>query len=474
MGAGDSAGGGEGGGCGELPILHVDMDAFYVEVERKRDASLIGRPVIVGGAGRRGVVASASYEARAAGVRSAMATAQARRLCPEAVVISSDFSSYIEASEAIAGIFESVTPNVEPIALDEAFLDMSGAHRLFGTSPEIAWHLRRAIRSEVGLNCSVGVASTKTLAKLASVAAKPVVGRDGPQPGLGVCVVEVARQLEFLWAHPVEALWGVGPVTLGRLHDIDVYTVGDLAQVPLERLVATVGAAHGAHLSELARGIDDRSVQPGGIPKSVSHEETFEFDVSDRSVLRSEIMRLSDAVAARLRAGGLAGRTVTVKVKHPDFSLRTRSATLNAPVQTPRLLAQTAQQLLAALDVSGGIRLLGVGVSNLESSAERDADAHSLSPLTDDAKTPVDLKPESDQPLQMQLALEVPSERDPTSAASGVHDPSAPNSAETEAEADRKLAEALDSIRGRFGRAVIAHGTAALQEGSPGERRWGR
>ena len=490
VGAGDSAGGGEGGGCGELPILHVDMDAFYVEVERKRDASLIGRPVIVGGAGRRGVVASASYEARASGVRSAMATAQARRLCPEAVVISSDFSSYIEASEAIADIFESVTPNVEPIALDEAFLDVSGAHRLFGTSPEIAWHLRRTVRSEVGLVCSVGVASTKTLAKLASVAAKPVVGDDGPQPGLGVCVVEAARQLEFLWAHPVEALWGVGPVTLGRLHDIDVFAVGDLAQVPLDRLVATVGAAHGAHLSELARGIDDRSVQPGGIPKSVSHEETFEFDVSDRSVLRSEIMRLSDAVAARLRAGGLAGRTVTVKVKHPDFSLRTRSATLDAPVQTPRLLAQTAQQLLAALDVSSGIRLLGVGVSNLAPSAgpaggpsagpnaspgtAPNAGEHSPLALVGEAAARGAPPAASAPPLQMQLALEVPGERDSTSGASSPHDPSASGSTDADAEADRKLAEALDSIRGRFGRTVIAHGAAALQEGSPGERRWGR
>ena len=237
-------------------------------------------------------------------------------------------------------------------------------------------------------------------------------------------------------------------------------------------------------------------MQPGGIPKSVSHEETFEFDVSDRSVLRSEIMRLSDAVAARLRAGGLAGRTVTVKVKHPDFSLRTRSATLNAPVQTPRLLAQTAQQLLAALDVSGGIRLLGVGVSNLTPSTRSagrssaglgagpdaspghapGAGEHSLLAPVGDAAAHVTPPAASAPPLQMQLALDMPSEPDPASGASSHRDPNAPDGThvDAEAEADRKLAEALDSIRGRFGRTVIAHGAAALQEGSPGERRWGR
>ena len=463
MGTTDDSGDTARTGGDDLPILHVDMDAFYVEVERKRDPSLIGQPVIVGGAGRRGVVASASYEVRASGVRSAMPTAQARRLCPEAVVISSDFSSYIEASERIADVFESVTPVVEPISLDEAFLDVSGAHRLFGTSPQIAWHLRGAIRDAVGLDCSVGVASTKTLAKLASVAAKPVVGPDGPQPGLGVCVVPVAEQIDFLWAHPVQALWGVGPATLKRLGAIGVASVGDLAQVPLPRLVDHVGAAHGAHLSSLARGIDDRPVQPGGVAKSIGHEETFEFDVSDPAVIRSEVVRLSDAVASRLRANGLAGRTVTVKVRRPDFALRTRSTTLAAPVQTPRTLAQTAQRLVSKLELADGIRLLGLSVSNLTPTSR---------PL--DAGTPGSGLPgqaivSAAATGQMELALGTPS----SGGASLPADPTDHSDA-SDLEADRKLAEALDRIRDRFGRTVIAHGAAALREAAPGERRWGR
>ncbi len=462
---GTTSGSGDAAGVGsdDLPILHVDMDAFYVEVERKRDPGLIGRPVIVGGAGRRGVVASASYEARASGVRSAMPTAQARRLCPEVVVISSDFSSYIEASETIADVFESVTPVVEPISLDEAFLDVSGAHRLFGTSSQIAWYLRGAIHEATGLECSVGVASTKTLAKLASEAAKPVAGPDGPQRGLGVRVVPVAEQVEFLWAHPVQALWGVGPATLRRLDALGVVTVGDLAQVPVQRLVTHMGPAHGAHLSELARGIDDRLVQPGGVAKSIGHEETFEFDVADAEVIRSETMRLADAVASRLRANGLAGRTVTVKVRHPDFSLRTRSITLNAPVNTPRTMAQTAHRLVTKLDLSGGIRLLGLSVSNLAPTSEQ-VDA-------EEARggrhgRPVD--PDT-RPAQLELALR------PAAPQSGAStDVRTGDDEEFEAEADRKLAAALDRIRGRFGRTVIAHGAAALREGAPGERRWGR
>lgn len=439
------------------------MDAFYVEVERRRDPGLIGRPVIVGGAGRRGVVASASYEARAFGVRSAMPTAQARRLCPAAVVISSDFSSYIEASESIADVFESVTPNVEPISLDEAFLDVSGARRLFGTAPQIAWHLRRAIRDETGLDCSVGVASTKTLAKLASEAAKPVAGPDGPQPGLGVRVVPVSEELDFLWAHPVGALWGVGPATLKQLGAIGVSSVGDLAHVPLQRLADLIGAARGAHLAGLARGIDDRPVQPGGVAKSIGHEETFEFDVSDPAVIRSEIVRLADAVASRLRANELAGRTVTVKVRRPDFALHTRSATLASPVQTPRLLARAAQRLAAKLDPADGIRLLGLAVSNLTpASAPLDADVGHGDPLGQPAEP-------ADGPRQMELALGSAALNSDASAAEGADDDET-----LAAEADRKLAEALDRIRDRFGRTVITHGAAALRESAPGERRWGR
>ncbi|WP_420626606.1 DNA polymerase IV [Candidatus Poriferisodalis sp.] len=444
----------------ELPILHVDMDAFYVEVERKRDPALNRRPVIVGGSGRRGVVASASYEARALGVHAAMPTSQARRLCPTAVVVTSDFSGYIEASSAIAEVFESVTPHVEPIALDEAFLDVSGAHRLFGTSPEIAWFVRDAVRESVGLDCSVGVASNKTLAKLASVAAKPTVRSTGPEPGLGVRVVGVAEQLDFLWAHRVEALWGVGPVTLRRLNEIDVFTVGDLADKPEEQLVAAVGAAHGAHLAALAQGIDDRPVHPGGIPRSVSHEETFETDLDDPDLIRGETVRLADAVASRLRANGLSGRTVTIKIRHPDFAMRTRAHTLPEPFQTGRTLAHVAHRLVGTLDTSRGIRLLGVAVSNLSETVSAVSVAG--------AGLRGENRAESPEPFQLAFDLGLPPDGESGPGGDAHHGPTG------DSELDRKLAEALDAIRSRFGRAVIAHGSAALRDGVPGERRWGR
>ena len=443
----------------ELSILHVDMDAFYVEVERQRDPSLVGRPVIVGGSGRRGVVASASYEARARGVRSAMPTAQARRLCPSAVVVTSDFSGYVEASAAIAEIFESVTPHVEPIALDEAFLDVSGAHRLFGTSPEIAWHIRGVIRDIVGLDCSVGVASTKTLAKLASVAAKPIVSPHGPRPGRGVRVVEVAEQFAFLWGHRVEALWGVGPVTLQRLRAIGVVTVGDLATVRVDTLVAAVGAAHGAHLAALARGRDDRPVHRGGTPKSIGHEETFEFDIAGSQRIRSETVRLADAVASRLRAAGLWGRTVTVKVRYPDFSLRTRAQTLSEPFQTSRTLAAVAHRLVERLDLSAGVRLLGVSVSGLDDVAATDGRPSGSSASGADS-------PASET---LQLALDL----GPQSSVAAGQKPDTARGPTGDTELDRQIADALDAIRARFGRASIAQGAGTIRDAAPGERRWG-
>lgn len=463
-----------------LSILHVDMDAFYVEVERRRDPSLVGRAVIVGGSGRRGVVASASYEARASGVRSAMPTARARRLCPDAVVVTSDFSSYIEASEAIAGVFESVTPHVEPIALDEAFLDVSGAHRLFGTSAEIAWHIRGEVSAATGLDCSVGVASTKTLAKLASVAAKPVVAPSGPQPGLGVRVVEVADQMAFLWGHRVEALWGVGPVTLERLNAIGVASVGDLARVPVDILASAVGSAHGTHLAALARGLDDRPVRPGGTPKSIGHEETFETDVFDTARIHSEIVRLADAVSARLRAAGLAGRTVTLKIRYPDFSLRTRAHTLAEPIRTARVLATVAQRLTGRIDLAQGVRLLGVSVSNLaETPSARETVTHSANEThrTEslhgaESMSSTSVGTAGTPPTQLALDLQ-------SAPGAVAHAQSHPGldlaiGPTGDSSVDQQLAEALDAIRARFGRASIAHGAAAMHPSAPGERRWGR
>ncbi|MEC7874731.1 MAG: DNA polymerase IV [Actinomycetota bacterium] len=350
---------------GDLPILHIDMDAFYVEVERQADPSLVGKPVIVGGDSDRGVVASASYEARSKGVRSAMSSVLAKKLCPDAVFVGSNFARYREVSDQVRDIYYSVTPLIEPIALDEAFLDISGAHKLFGSSETIAWQLRNDIYVGVGLDCSVGVARSKLLAKLASVAAKPIASRLGVQPGKGVFVVSPEDETTFLQAHPVEALWGVGSVTYARLKALGISTVGELAAVPEEALVEALGAAHGSHLSELSRGIDDRRVYPERKNKSISHEETFATDVFDRGRLVSEIVRLSDAVSTRVRRKGLAGRTVHLKIRRPDLRYLTRSMTLGEAVDTLQAISDTAIEMLDQLDLVEGVRLLGVGLSRL-------------------------------------------------------------------------------------------------------------
>ena len=355
----------------DLPILHVDMDAFYVEVERQSNPSLIGKPVVVGGDSQRGVVASASYEARAMGVKSAMSSVVARRLCPNAVFVKSNFSRYREISRRVHQIFHAVTPEIEPIALDEAFLDVGGAHKLFGSSEEIAWQLRNDIYESVGLDCSVGVASSKLLAKLASVAAKPQITSRGIQPGAGVCVVERENQRNFLEAHPVEALWGVGVVTLQKLRSMGISTVRDLAAVPEPVLVEALGASHGAHLCKLSRGIDVRRVDSERQRKSISHEETFATDIYDRKVLESEIVRLSDAVSSRARTQGTAGRTIQLKIRRPDMSFVTRSVTVDEPVDTLPEIAERATELLAQLDVGQGVRLLGVGLSRLDTTGPR-------------------------------------------------------------------------------------------------------
>ncbi len=349
----------------ELSILHVDMDAFYVEVERQDNPSLIGQPVIVGGDSERGVVASASYEARARGIRSAMSSVVAKNLCPEAVFVPSNFPRYREISRQVQQILYAVTPLLEPIALDEAFLDVSGAHRLFGGSEEIAWQIRNDVYEGVGLDCSVGVASSKLLAKLASVAAKPKAGPEGVKPGAGVFVVHPDVATDFLEAHPVEALWGVGRATLQKLKALGISSVGDLASTPRDLLVEELGTSHGNHLSKLSQGIDVREVDSERERKSISHEETFASDIYERAALITEIVRLSDAVSTRAREQGLAGRTVHLKVRRPDMSYVTRSVTLEEAVDTLPEIAGKATELLAELDMEQGVRLLGVGLSRL-------------------------------------------------------------------------------------------------------------
>ena len=242
---------------------------------------------------------------------------------------------------------------------------------MFGSSEEIAWQLRNDIYESVGLDCSVGVASSKLLAKLASVAAKPQITSRGIEPGAGVCVVERENQRNFLEAHPVEALWGVGVVTLQKLRSMGISTVRDLAAVPEAVLVEALGASHGAHLCKLSRGIDVRRVDSERQRKSISHEETFATDIYDRKVLESEIVRLSDAVSSRARTQGTAGRTIQLKVRRPDMSFVTRSVTVDEPVDTLPEIAERATELLAQLDVGQGVRLLGVGLSRLDATGPR-------------------------------------------------------------------------------------------------------
>ena len=355
----------------DLAILHVDLDAFYAAVEVLENPELAGRAVIVGGTGNRGVVAAASYEARAYGVHSAMPSLRARRLCPHAVFLPGRFDLYAEYSRRFHDVLTSFTPVVEGIALDEAFLDVSSVRRLAGPAPEIAAGIRRRVREELGLWASVGVGSTKLVAKLASEAAKPKASLAGPVPGEGLKVVTPEEEIAFLHAHPVGALWGVGPATRGRLERFGVRTAGDLAALPVHTLVDALGQAWGRSLHDLAHNRDARAVEPDRAPKSVGHEETYGRDHHDHEPLRREVIRLADAVASRLRRQGLAGRTVTVKVRFADFRTITRSHTEPEALDTGAALATVGLALLDAVDVSPGVRLLGFSVSNLAAATGR-------------------------------------------------------------------------------------------------------
>jgi DNA polymerase-4 len=352
-------------------ILHVDMDAFFVSVELLRRPELRGRPVVVGGTGARGVVAAASYEARAYGVFSAMPSTQARKLCPQAVFLPGDHTRYGEVSGRVMDIFRATTPLVEPVSLDEAFLDVTGARRLLGDGAAIARSLRRQVDEQEGLTCSVGVAATKMVAKLASEAAKPRATPTGPEPGEGVRVVEPGAEVAFLRPLPARALWGVGPATLAKLDRLGVRTVGDIAELPEAALVGALGQANGRHLWLLARGIDPRAVEPDQKLRSIGHEETFAHDHHDATTLGREAVRMADAVAWRLRKAGMVARTVSIKVRFGDFRTITRSTTLPAPVDDGPVVAQKALSLLGAVDPAPGVRLLGVTVSGLLEGAGR-------------------------------------------------------------------------------------------------------
>jgi DNA polymerase-4 len=342
-------------------VLHVDMDAFFASVEVRRNPALAGRPVIVGGAGGRGVVTSATYEARAFGVHSAMPTARALRLCPDAVVVPGDMALYSEVSRGVMAVFRSITPLVEPLSVDEAFLDVSGAGRRLGDAQAVAELVKARVFDEQGITCSVGVAPTKFVAKLASTRSKPD----------GLLVVRPHEVVAFLHPLPVGALWGVGPRTEGLLHAAGLRTVGQLAHASPELLQQAVGPGSGAHLRELSWGRDPRHVVPDERERSTGAEETFGRDVDDPRVIHRELLHLSERVAGRLRGAGHQARTVTLKVRFSDFTTITRSRTLPAPSDVGQVLYDTARELFDALALDRvAVRLVGVR-------AERLADAGS-------------------------------------------------------------------------------------------------
>jgi DNA polymerase IV len=339
----------------ETPILHVDMDAFYASVEVLKDPSLRGRPVIVGGQGGRGVVTSASYEARAFGVSSAMPTIRARRLCPHGVFVPNDFSTYQEYADRIRDVFVSFTPVVESISLDEAFLDVSGSVRLFGDPVTIARRIKQAIVS-LGLSCTVGVAANKFVAKVASATAKPD----------GLLLVPSGSERDFLHPLPVTALWGVGEQTGEVLRRLGLRTVGDLAGISRRTLERAVGDGLGAHLHDLAAGVDERAVTPHEPAKSVGSEETFARDLDSTDEILREFLRLSDRTATRLRTKGLCGRTVTIKVRFSNFQTVTRSRTQENELDTAPEIYGAARDLYLRLNPDRPrIRLLGVSMSGL-------------------------------------------------------------------------------------------------------------
>lgn len=344
---------GEDRGC---TVLHVDMDAFYAGVSLLARPELRGQPVVVGGGGTRAVVLSATYEARAFGVHSAMPMMRARRLCPQAVVLAPDHAAYARVSAGVMAVFRSITPLVEPISLDEAFLDVRGAARRLGGPAQIGEWIRATVEDEQGVTCSVGVASTKFVAKLASARCKPD----------GLLVVPAQEVVAFLHPLPVGALWGVGAKTEDVLRQLGLHTVADLAHTPVATLVRALGPAVGAHLSALAWGRDERSVVPSEPDKSIGAENTFPHDVDDPAIVARELLRLAEQTAARLRATGQCGRTVSIKVRFADFTTITRSRTLVEGTDVGRVVYDTAMSLYAALGLQRArIRLVGVRVEGI-------------------------------------------------------------------------------------------------------------
>ncbi|MFD8026194.1 DNA polymerase IV [Streptomyces lavendulae] len=351
-------------------ILHLDMDAFYASVEQASKPSLRGKAVIVGGLGPRGVVATASYEARRFGVHSAMPTAQARRLCPNGAYLIPRFSLYREVSDLVMGLLRELSPLVEPLSLDEAFVDLEAGGTAFDSASARATgeRLRADIAAATGLSGSVGLAGSKMLAKVASEEAKPA----------GLLLIEPGTERELLAPMSVRTLPGVGPATGEHLRRAGITTVGELAEAGEDELVRMVGKAHGVGLYRMALGLDDRPVVAERDAKSVSVEDTFDVDLHDRVRIRFEVQRLADRCVGRLRASGHSGRTIVLKVRRYDFSTLTRSETLRGPTDDPSVVREAAARLLEGVDTTGGVRLLGVGVTGLADYTQEDLFAQVL------------------------------------------------------------------------------------------------
>ncbi|MDI3388132.1 DNA polymerase IV [Streptomyces sp. B-S-A8] len=345
-------------------ILHLDMDAFYASAEQAAKPSLRGKAVIVGGLGPRGVVATASYEARRFGVHSAMPMGQARRLAPNAAYLVPRFGLYRDVSEQVMELLRGLSPLVEPLSLDEAFVDLEagGVASDAVSARAVGERLRTDIRAVTGLTGSVGLAASKMLAKIASEEAKP--------DGLRLIVPGTEREL--IGPMPVRTLPGVGPVTGDHLRRAGITTVAEIAEAGQDELVRLLGKAHGVHLYEMALARDDRPVVAERDTKSVSVEDTFDVDIHDRVRVRLEVDRLAERCVQRLRAAGHSGRTVVLKVRRYDFSTLTRSETLRGPTDDPGVVREAAARLLDAVDTTGGVRLLGVGVSGLADFTQED------------------------------------------------------------------------------------------------------
>ncbi|MGE0547262.1 MAG: DNA polymerase IV [Kofleriaceae bacterium] len=342
-------------------LLHVDLDAFYAAVEQRDEPSLRGKPVLVGGSARRGVVASCSYEARTFGIHSAMPMAEALRRCPKAIVVRHRMERYADASRSFFGILGSFSPEVEGLSLDEAFLDVTGSERLFGDGATIAREIKRRVRDELSLVASVGVAPIKLAAKIASDIDKPD----------GLRVVPPDQLLGFLHPLPVTRLWGVGDATRAILASMGLHTIGDVARYPEASLVARLGGTTGHHLAALARGEDHRQVIPETDPVSIGHQETFEDDVDDKGELTVLLLDQADRVARRLRQSELRARAVVLIIKYDDFRQITRRSTLTSATSDGGVLARTAIELLShvALEPRKGarVRLCGISATSLES-----------------------------------------------------------------------------------------------------------